>query len=257
MSYVQATNEHSVEFLSLNEARQYTEGSLYVVNISSESQPPGGEVYITVPRDRGDSMSFTVPFTWLPQDLTDKAPRNLILESTYFMKAVGAGLLGIIDEETAKSILSDPSVPQEMARLREHQETVQAATARNGMGKKTTFTVVGHDEDEDDKAPQTQQRPRNPFPLKIQRPNQPSSIKMQEAGQGLLDAVSSHANVSAAFTRWVEDLNGQSQAEAAKSITGRSELSYDETAYLRDTIRHDKIRGWCAKQVEKAEATKS
>lgn len=251
-----------VTYLTLQEALEQEGGALYVLNISDQSHPPGGDVYLNIPRINGAPISMTVPLTWLPQELSNKAPRHQILDSSYFMDALSNGLLAIIDTETARRIQQQPGADVEYQRLKQFTENVKAATTARGIGKRTTFTVIGRDDEEEAaSAPPAQRatgRIQTPYSRAVATQGAvlgaPGQIDVRASAGSLLAAVNGTENAEPAelpaqFRGWVTNLGTVTEAEAAQKIVSKNTLSKRELEYMREHVTHPNIKNWCNEQL--------
>ena len=100
---------------------------LWVCNITdgaerAEYRP--ADLYFTV-KDGNDAISMEVPQTWLPQLLTEQAPRSIILRSKGFLDALRNGLVEILTPAYADKLNSDPQAQTERDRLINNQRKVR------------------------------------------------------------------------------------------------------------------------------------
>lgn len=77
-----------------------------------------GDFLLTLYSKQGSPESVPLPRTWIPILATSFAPTSLFKESTDFRKALGKGIIEIIDQKEAEEILKRPEAIQELERLR-------------------------------------------------------------------------------------------------------------------------------------------
>lgn len=203
-------------------------GAIYVLNTTGSLQgvgvARGGDVYITVQVGQA-SRTLNIPRTWIPIEITASLPRDAVLNSLYFLEAVGKGLVTPINADDALTILSKPDAQSELRRLRERENSIREATKSKGIGRNVTVASSnGDDEDTPEERP-------------VQRKNV-SVVSL--AG----DDTDTEATVSASFQAFVMKLNGMATSkEARNAIKVRGgELSEEEARYMLENIKHEKIQ---------------
>lgn len=91
-----------------------------------------GDLIIMVPKVHGNGTpdKVLIPRTWLPYNLIRQVPRQQLLQSTEFLRAVNNELIIIISPEYAAYLESKEGAAEERERLRQYRERVHNATAR-------------------------------------------------------------------------------------------------------------------------------
>lgn len=93
---------------------------IWVINTSDRAAPKqAGDVVIAIHRSDGPPTVITIPLTWLPIDLTEKANRNVLLASPELRSSVNKELIGIITDEYAKELLAESGAKEELKRIQE------------------------------------------------------------------------------------------------------------------------------------------
>lgn len=119
-------------YLTINEAiSQDPKAPLWLINVADESQVTdflGADVLLTA-RSEGDVIPIDIPKTWLPHEVTNKAPREAILKSRYFLDAVREGLVRIITAEYAAELETKKGADEERERLKAREDQRLAATS--------------------------------------------------------------------------------------------------------------------------------
>lgn len=195
--------------LTLHEAQASKTGPLWVINSSPEIFPPGGDVFITVVGSDDRPVAINVELTWLPKDLSLYAPRKSVLESSFFYKAVNEGLLKIISDSDAKSILNKKGASSEQERLTAQYNAVKHASRAKGIAE--SVTISGGDQ---------------------------TASQMVDLSD--VD-VRPEDNISANFKAWVNTTNGLDEEEAISRVKTRGTLTVEECHYLRSNTVHEKI----------------
>lgn len=119
-------------YLTIQEAIQKDpKDPLWVQNVADESQVTdflGADILLTAKSD-GDIIPIDIPKTWLPHEITNRAPREAILKSRYFLSAVNDNLVRIITPEYAEELMNKKGVEEERDRLRARDEQRRSATS--------------------------------------------------------------------------------------------------------------------------------
>lgn len=125
---------------TLAELELSTKGPVWALNSSSSvvGAGLGGDIHIGVPKLNGSKTDpLHVLLTWLPVDLTASIPRDQLLASSEFRKAVKDGLLTLITPEHAAEIEQQEGAAEERARLNAKRDAVRRTeAARNLTGNK-------------------------------------------------------------------------------------------------------------------------
>lgn len=246
-----------IQLLRLQDVRKLTTESLWVINISDQVVTSGGAISLSVQRKDGEPVLIEIPRTWLALDLGTYAPRSEVLASTKFMKAVNDGLIGLVSEDVADALNSDPSAAAERARLNQSKSVVRAAQAAKGLGR-SELTFAGR---EDDNAPalrnSTNQMPKvqaraplfgsavqsaaaDPDPFRAPA----ASIELGSHFAALMAPAVPEA-VTADFEQLVAAWNGMTAQEAVQGLmVDKPKMSPLELQYVADNIVHTNISGW-------------
>ena len=148
---------------TLAELELSTTGPVWALNSSSSvvGAGLGGDIHIGVPKLNGSKTDpLHVLLTWLPVDLTASIPRDQLLASSEFRKAVKDGLLTLITPEHAAEIEQQEGAAEERARLNAKRDAVRRTeAARNLTGNKVgeikMVSTMTADDDEDAGAAET------------------------------------------------------------------------------------------------------
>ena len=126
--------------ITLAELEQVSTGPVWALNSSSSvvGSGNGGDVHIGVPKLNGSKIDpLHVQLTWLPVDLTASIPRDQLLASSEFRKAVRDGLLTLITPEHAAEIEQQDGAEEERVRLSARKDAIRRTeAARNLTGSK-------------------------------------------------------------------------------------------------------------------------
>lgn len=87
--------------------------ALYVLNQTRER----ASILLTCVSDRGESLSVLIPYSIAPFDITTIIPRGDLIASPDFRRAISAGYIRILDNESAIAALGNKIVRQEAEKL--------------------------------------------------------------------------------------------------------------------------------------------
>lgn len=229
-----ATNPKKPRVLSSQELIDTPTGPIYVLNTSHNLRSigsRGGDVYVTV-QVGAAARTLNIPRTWIPINVTATVPRKAVLESLYFLEALGNGLITAINSDDAQAILASEDAQEEARRLREREDSIREATKSKGIGR--NVSVAGGEEDESEEQPAT----------KVTRKNV-SVVSL--AG----DDDDEEATVSASFQGFVLKLNAMEDVKAARNaikVRG-GELTEEEARYMLEHIKYPKIKALLRKSL--------
>lgn len=118
-----------IKALSVNDIESEQKyGPIWVIN-STYTLPKDKQqqIVITVPSIGGRrDVTIIIPISWVPFNLTNFAPKEFILQSSEFRRAVSsARLLVLIDDKQAQEMLATPEAQQEVERLEEDNNFVR------------------------------------------------------------------------------------------------------------------------------------
>ena len=118
------------ESLTIDQALEDKSSKLFVINNVLAVNKMRGSVVLAVQR-RGTDRTSTVSIveTWLPQDLSRRAPKADLLEDPQFRSLVESGALYIISAERAAQILATAQAADEIAYLNRDKAAEAAADA--------------------------------------------------------------------------------------------------------------------------------
>lgn len=221
--------------LSTQDLIDQEKGPIWVINNTEEAIGSGGDVFVTV-NQNGQNRSLSVPQTWLAVEVTRMIPRKYVLDSSYFLEALGKELLIAISEEDAKAINGSSGADREMKRLGDKEAAVKAALAAKGISR--NVSVVNTDStDSDDQ------------PVKAKTRSQKSGVSVI-GGFDEEDLVPA-SEVSTKFKAWVNKINLiEDQEDAIAELRQKSQLDEDECQYLIDNCKHDRIVNGLKKKLE-------
>lgn len=133
----------SVKRVSVEDARSRNSTELWVMNVSEEmtSDSLRDSVFLSI-RVGVDEVSVPIQSTWIPQNLAEFVPRDVVLNSPRFLAAVKAGLVAILEDSDAAKYLATPQAQEERQRIND----IEAAVREASSAKKLTVEVVGRAE---------------------------------------------------------------------------------------------------------------
>jgi hypothetical protein len=217
-------------------------GSVWVLNSapSSEiaeiySQELRGDIIIPIPKMQGSGMDhFIVHQTWLPIDASEQFSKERLLRSSEFRNAVRKGLITIISDESARTILSKEGAQKEKARLVAQARHVYQAGASRKISESNVDIYVPDsngrkpvDDDED-----TPIKSRN---LEASQIAELARGGIEEDDDGLLPS----------FKIFAERLTEENDLEALNAIRSRGSFKRKELRYLKDVLS-DKPKTYAA-----------
>lgn len=141
----------AIEGISINELDENAGGHLWVLNNAANTKRKlRGKIYIGIPDASGKTTDgLVIPHTWLPIDAAATVPRQQLLQSRQFRRALNDGLIKIISNEDAERLLMQPGVEEEQARLDREEDVVAEATRQRKITAEMTM-IGGDNEEEED-----------------------------------------------------------------------------------------------------------
>ena len=199
---------------TIDELNSESSGPVYVVNSSSKVNSTGADVFITVyVGSQAAATILSVPLSWKPFNLTEQAPRQAVLGSQHFLRAISSGVLTLISKEEAQEILATPSAIKETERL---------SQLRNPNADEFKLTIDGKDADGNEEG------------------------KKHSVSASFFD----EGSVSTSFKAWVTKNNSLDVEEAINAARIRSEFSVEEMQYIMDNSTHSRIRNGFTKRLQ-------
>lgn len=144
----------AIDGISIAHFDESNGGRLWVVNNAANTKRKlRGKVFIAIPDGSGRlTDGLVIPYTWLPIDVAAQIPKNELLQSRQFRRAVNDGLIKIISDEDAQRLLMQPGVEEEQERLERENDIVENATKQRGITAEMTVIGGGVDDDEEEEA---------------------------------------------------------------------------------------------------------
>lgn len=99
--------------LTIGDIEASKSSSIWVLNKSN----PKGNVTISVPNGMGNIETVIMPATWIPMDLTTQSTKQSLTASPVFRRMLTLGMLQVITEEEAQTLLSPAEAQEEMQRI--------------------------------------------------------------------------------------------------------------------------------------------
>jgi hypothetical protein len=218
--------------LSLSDLMEHEKGRIWIINTSSAKYPSGAEVFITINNNGANSM-YVVPRTWLPQEVTAKYSRKVILESNYFVSALTGGLVTAITDEDAKKLLTGPKAERERVRLEEIQNAITEASSARGIGKNVSISTGDPEADEALLAAEASSKVGSKGFIK----------NISKGEVDFNDDEEPEDPVGANFKGWVGKLNSmEDQGDVESEIKMRGKMSLDEAMYLLRNVDHEGVQ---------------
>ena len=190
--------------LSISDLEQGNEKDpIWVLNGSANSKAGmAGEVHVGIPKRNGSKVDdLFLPMTWLPIRITDQIPRAQLLESSEFRNAVNSGLLQLITQQKAETIMREDGAVDEKERLSERAKEIQSATAARSI-KDSGAEVVSVQELADNNRTQMDEERRDPNAL------------------------------DAGFVMFVNAIKDSTDVEALNRIRGRGNFTRPEISHM-------------------------
>ncbi|BAG41745.1 hypothetical protein [Ralstonia phage phiRSL1] len=195
-------------------------GSVWVLNTAQESQYElKGEIIINVPNAQGKGEPLRVPESWLPFDATSRFPKTRLLDSTDFRSAVVNGLIAVIDEKSATSILNEPGAREERQRLQQFDKHVREASGAKPINEKLV-SITNPNRDNQS----------NTTPVELVGGREETVAALAKAGAKATNGMKPQ------FMAFFEKTKMQADTEALNSIRNRGKMSRKELRYLRDNL---------------------
>lgn len=99
--------------MTLNELEKSDGSSVWIYNKSN----PKGIITFLGDSGLGDKSLVTVPITWIPVDLSTQSTKKSLLSNAQFRRLVSGGMLELVSDKEAESILSTPEGQDENMRV--------------------------------------------------------------------------------------------------------------------------------------------
>ncbi len=221
-----------VRTLSTQELIDSDHGAIYILNTTGNlgSVGRGGDVFVSVEVGKS-ARTLKIPRTWIPVEVTKTIPRKNLLESAYFLEAIGKGLITPIHTDDAKAMMNQSGYKDEIRRLEEFDASVREASKAKGISKSVTVSG-GRDQEEDE--PEAEEIKRKKVSV--------VSLSRDE------DDEDEKATVSVSFQAWVSKLNAlDNEVTARNEIRTNGELEEEEAHYMLEYIKYPKIKAKLAK----------
>lgn len=207
---------------TIDDLNSETAGPVYVLNTSSKVNQTGADVFITVyVGNQAAATIISIPLSWKPFNLTEQAPRQAILGSQHFLRAISSGVLTLISKEEAQDTLATPQAIKETERLSQLRSRVEAAI-RNPNADEFKLTIDGKDSDGNEDG------------------------KKHSVSASFFD----EGSVSTSFKAWVAKNNQLDVEEAINAARIRNEFSVEEMQYIMDNSTHSRIRNGFKKRLQ-------
>lgn len=217
-------------------------GSVWVLNSAPSSeiaeiydQELRGDVIIPIPKMQGTGVDhFIVHQTWLPIDASEQFSKERLLRSSEFRNAVRKGLITIISDESAQTILGKDGARKEKARLLAQARHVHQAGASRKISESNVDIYVPDSsgrkptDDEDD-------TPTKSSNLDASHIAELARSGIEADDDGLLPS----------FKIFAERLTTENDLEALNAIRSRGSFKRKELRYLKDLLS-DKPKTYAA-----------
>ena len=222
-----------VRVLSTQDLIDTEHGAIYVLNTTSglSGMGKGGDVFVSVEVGKS-ARTLKVPRTWIPFEVTKTIPRKNLLESAYFLEAVGKGLITPIHTDDAKAMESRTGYKEEVRRLSEFEASVREASKAKGISKSVTVSGGREEEDKDEGSGVKEINRKKVSVVSLSRD----------------DDDEDESTVSVSFQAWVSKLNALDDPMRARNeIRSHGELEEEEAQYMYENISYPKIKSSLAK----------
>lgn len=225
------SNTTGYPVVTIDTLHEKEKGPIWVINNSAATNPPGADLFITVAAAKGNTVTIVkVPRTWLPVNLNEQAPRQDILDSPQFLRAVSSGILRLISAEEAQDKNTNSGAPIERERLVQAENAVKnAALTEGGKAFNDSLERIGANGEV------------------LGSKTSAGSISF-DADEG---AEEEDEEVSAGFKAWLQKLNNMANVEAAiNEVQLRGEFSDLEMHYVVANVKHERIRAGFSKRLK-------
>jgi len=216
---------------------------IWGINISDQSVAQvSGEVILAIRQRNGNGEPdpLRLPLTWLPQELTREIPRQRLLASTEFRRAISKNLIGLISEEDAERLLRQSGAKDESLRLQAEIAHIRKAGAPRTIadsGAEISIAPGQGGDDEDEGRNQT---------VVIDSNRNKSVAKAALAG--VEDA---EPGITPAFKMWVDRLKLLADSEARNLLKSKSKYKKAELRFVQRELSKPKFP-LCHKLITKA-----
>ncbi len=205
-------------------------GAIWGINTADQSDiAVAGEVLLAIPKRNGTGQPdpLRMPQTWLPQELTRDIPRQRLLQSSEFRKAVSSRLIGLIDEETARRLLRQGGAVEEQQRLTAQTKHIRdAGAARTIADSNATIARADGVKDDDDED-------RSGRNKTVVIDNDDDHTVAELAASGVEDF---EPGITQQFKMFVDKISRTNDANAKLEIKGRRSFTKKEMAFMDRNI---------------------
>jgi hypothetical protein len=116
--------------------------ALWAVNSTDNGgKRPKGNVLMVIKDADGVDITITLPNSWIPIDLLSYTEASNFAKSNNFREAVRKGLITIIDEESAATLIALPQYKEEAARVKETVDGMSNAMETSAESETMSLNV--------------------------------------------------------------------------------------------------------------------
>lgn len=118
---------------------------IWVLNKTSVTEDKPGSVLFSVKVD-GDEQSIIIPSTWIPINLTDQVPADVLASSPNFRKVINSGRLTMHYAEDCIRFMQDKDAQAELNRIKEVDNQLQNIINTGSYDEGIKIDVVSQNE---------------------------------------------------------------------------------------------------------------
>lgn len=212
----------AIEGISITELDENAGGQLWVLNNAANTKRKlRGKIFIGIPDVAGKTTDgLVIPHTWLPIDVATMVPRQQLLQSRQFRRALNDGLIKIISNDDAERLLMQQGADDEQDRLDRENDIVTEATKQRSI--KAEMTVIGGDKDDEEDADQVEMFGEETLAQATKRGIEADEDGLQPSFKMLAD-------------RWADE----GDMSVLNAMRARGKFSTAELRYMKAVLKKD------------------
>lgn len=216
--------------------RSGPKGSVWLLNSIPSSEIRGtdgetlrGDIIISIPKTNGDGGDpLIIKQTWLPMDASEHFPKARLLDSAEFRGAVRKGLIVLIEQDAAETILGQDGAKEERQRLLSVAKHVKQAGASRKISDSNVDMYVP---DSQGRRPVEDDDNGNPA-VDVFGPEDDNLARVTAGGLDL-----DEDGFKPSFKMFADGLPSHDDTAALNEVRTHGKFTKKELRYLRDKVK--------------------
>jgi hypothetical protein len=203
---------------------------VYVMNKTRNARNSEGGVIISLHDEHGKEVSVSCPKTFIPVDIAEDLPKDIIMRGTNFLNCLRQGMLEVIPDEKAEEILSTEDGLYESKRLYVEKHSGGEEQIDNDIVQSGANAVsIG----------------QPPRPAETAPPNEPALPPLR-GGAGVVTESQSTDGINPHVVRAMESnpLSDEDRYHMVKQL--EADLTDMDLHYIMNLTRNERIRNWAS-----------